>query len=376
MELRLGDKIRELRKRDGRTQENLAEALGVTNQAVSRWEQNFTFSDITLIPSIANYFHITIDELFGYSTDREIKIAKIKAKADCYLNHQGDMTECIAELRDGLKEFPDNPDLSVRLGYALSIQGLQKYSLKMKMENNKLEYDAEYNSDNEYFREAADIFEKFLPEITDADEKTAVITVFTNLCAWMGRDDAARKIAMSCDPMRISREIVLKSVGGNDEKSKHIGEALLELVRLICETMVLGVRYKNELRGTRSALEKMLAAVNLYEEILDDGNCGACHSYLADNYFSCAELAAEAGDIELGVSYFGKAVEHWEKYKSLISTGMFHYTAPLVCDITVDTEKFVPAADEYRKTDLSKVPNPALRQRLSEIPEYAEYFEN
>ena len=38
MQLDLGQKIRELRRRDGRTQEALAEAIGVTSQVVSRWE--------------------------------------------------------------------------------------------------------------------------------------------------------------------------------------------------------------------------------------------------------------------------------------------------------------------------------------------------
>ena len=44
MQLSLGTKIRELRRRDNRTQEALAAAIGVTSQAVSRWEQGVSLS--------------------------------------------------------------------------------------------------------------------------------------------------------------------------------------------------------------------------------------------------------------------------------------------------------------------------------------------
>ena len=66
MKLTLGEKIKELRKRDGRKQEDLANALGITNQAVSRWENDGSYPDMEMIPAIANYFGVTIDELFGY----------------------------------------------------------------------------------------------------------------------------------------------------------------------------------------------------------------------------------------------------------------------------------------------------------------------
>ena len=80
MQLDLGSKIRELRRRDGRTQEALAQALGVTSQAVSRWESGGSYPDMNLIPSIANYFDITIDELFGYTNQREQRIDELAAK--------------------------------------------------------------------------------------------------------------------------------------------------------------------------------------------------------------------------------------------------------------------------------------------------------
>lgn len=58
-------KIAELRKDKGIGQQDLAEVLGVSFQSVSKWENGITMPDITLLPSIAEYFDISVDELLG-----------------------------------------------------------------------------------------------------------------------------------------------------------------------------------------------------------------------------------------------------------------------------------------------------------------------
>ena len=68
MKIKIGEKIRELRKHKDITQEQLAEFLSVTNQAISKWESENGYPDIEYIVPIADYFKVTIDYLFEHST--------------------------------------------------------------------------------------------------------------------------------------------------------------------------------------------------------------------------------------------------------------------------------------------------------------------
>ena len=64
--LKIAENLAFLRRRSGKTQEELAVFLGVTKASVSKWETAQSFPDITLLPRLAAYFDISVDELIGY----------------------------------------------------------------------------------------------------------------------------------------------------------------------------------------------------------------------------------------------------------------------------------------------------------------------
>lgn len=64
MEKTIGKKLHELRKQSGFTQDYVAEKLGVSAQAVSKWENDIACPDIMTLPNIAELYGITVDELF------------------------------------------------------------------------------------------------------------------------------------------------------------------------------------------------------------------------------------------------------------------------------------------------------------------------
>ncbi len=69
MKNQLGNKIKDLRKQQDMTQEQLAEILNVSAQAISKWENGSNMPDITVIPEIADCFGVTIDELMGHKVN-------------------------------------------------------------------------------------------------------------------------------------------------------------------------------------------------------------------------------------------------------------------------------------------------------------------
>lgn len=79
MEKTIGKKLYELRKQTGFTQDYVAERLGVSAQAVSKWENDIACPDIMTLPNIANLYGITIDELFkNEEVQSNVKYEKTK----------------------------------------------------------------------------------------------------------------------------------------------------------------------------------------------------------------------------------------------------------------------------------------------------------
>lgn len=73
MDLNLGSVIKRLRTEQGVTQDALAEYLGISYQAVSKWETGTTLPDITLLPKLAAFFGVRIDELFSVNHEDELE---------------------------------------------------------------------------------------------------------------------------------------------------------------------------------------------------------------------------------------------------------------------------------------------------------------
>ena len=73
MDLNLGTIIKRLRMEQSVTQEELAEYLGISFQAVSKWETGTTLPDITLLPKLAVFFGVRIDELFSVNHEDELE---------------------------------------------------------------------------------------------------------------------------------------------------------------------------------------------------------------------------------------------------------------------------------------------------------------
>lgn len=65
MKLLIGENIKRLRRERDLTQEEVANHLGISFQSISKWERGDGYPDITLLPSLANYFDISVDELIG-----------------------------------------------------------------------------------------------------------------------------------------------------------------------------------------------------------------------------------------------------------------------------------------------------------------------
>lgn len=75
MQHSIGQKINELRKRYKMTQDELAQQMGVSPQAVSKWETDASIPDLPTLIALADFFHVSLDELVREKKRNRIVVA-------------------------------------------------------------------------------------------------------------------------------------------------------------------------------------------------------------------------------------------------------------------------------------------------------------
>ena len=344
MQISLGDKIRELRRRDGRKQEELASALGVTSQAVSRWETDGSYPDLELIPSIANYFGISIDELFGYNNDREKKINELLKhseelhKVDTGEYVVGGIDECIALLRDGLIEFPGNERIMLRLAVVLRDAGYVRHGQYSKWdENGFFTHDIEFHRDNQYWQEAIKLLEALNKTVSGEllyDVRFELLILYD----LMGKYDKAEEIAGSFPVLSVSRQASMTFASGGMKRADNKGRYVMNLLDELANNMITCLQlYEGNFEGM-TAVETVQNAIKIYDLIFTDGNYGRYNSTLSTLYLYLSSLQwRESLTNEAFLSLY-KALEHAKAFHSLSGKTDVYYTAPLLRFTKIDTE--------------------------------------
>jgi len=117
--MNIGNKIKALRKAKGITQEQLAGAIGISFQAVSKWENGIALPDITLVPMLANYFGVSTDELLGFNlAEKEERIEK--AVDEAYKFRESNPQKSRAILEKALNIYPENDILLNNILYVVT----------------------------------------------------------------------------------------------------------------------------------------------------------------------------------------------------------------------------------------------------------------
>lgn len=357
MQINIGQKIKDLRKRDGRKQEDLAKALGVTSQAVSRWEANGCYPDMGMIPAIANYFHITIDELFGYNNDRNNKIKEYSDKANYMLSNDKDMTECIAWLRKGLNEFPAETVLKCQLASALNKQGWQIRGEKP----------------NPYWEEAVSLYEELITE-----EKSCIIPLLS-LYAELEEYEKAEKLAREQPGVDLSREVLLGCIFGAENAKQYQGDAVITLLHELRFVIDVVIANNDELLHSQEGLDILLSLRQLYEKILGK-DCYCFHSDFCFIDMVCVKIAGNIGDYDAALDYFDSAVEQYMEFKQYMLFDSKeklpepkHFETTFLREVNLSGYKVYVCEAEFLEYAIHSLPD-NVKEQIRRNPKYASIF--
>lgn len=353
----LGSKIKELRQRDGRTQEELAGALGVSPQAVSRWETQICYPDMEIIPAIANYFHVSIDLLFGYDNDRAQRIATILETDEKMYKDGTKIDEHIDFLRRALTEFPSDWQIKHRL--AVALLGL---STMMPA------------SGDAALKEAARLCEEALKNCDNARGRYRITGTLVGAYEALRDGESIEKLADESSPVYRSREVILTRSPDPQKRKTYIGNAILVLLHEFSSALLNAYEHGGRATKTEDWLNALSALIGLYEAIFADGDYEIDHADAEMLCLRAAQTASHLGRTDEALAFIDDAFEHHTGLKEHLKTHASKRTSPLIAQSDDPFGQYpIPSADFFR--GCVDCMSDDVAQRIRDNPKYRSVFE-
>ena len=302
----IGATIKKLRRERDMTQEQLAEFLGITANAVSQWECDRTAPDISQLPVLANIFRVSADVLLGIDVEtKDAKIEEIYQKIqELWCTGQREQAEQLC--REGLAQFPDSYVLMEELAHCLSRSGNQA----------KVE-------------ESISLFERIRISANDEGAKNCAVG---NLC-WLymkvGKQETAKQLAESIpSPIYTREECILTTLRGEDWAYELRKQIQLRFNSFIWKLNNLTQAFKDKhpLFTEEERLVLWQKAIDMVKLFYENGDYHYDEQLIIEAHFKRARIFMTQGEQESVLSELEKMhdhITHFDEYCAGMLGGFF-----------------------------------------------------
>ncbi|MDD4125246.1 MAG: helix-turn-helix transcriptional regulator [Eubacteriales bacterium] len=309
----IGEKIKELRRKDDMTQEKLADFLCVTYQTVSKWETGVTSPDLSLIVPLARLFKVTTDELFNFNESIEdIKRAKLKQR---YMDtfKTGDTVMRLIVCEEAVKAYPGD------------MKWLNQYAWAIWCNAFSISDDTAFNTERD---KVIALFKRVIENCENDEIKSNAIIGIVQCLNGKGDHAEAKKYAELYPDTKVSadekKDLLIDCMTG-DERIKKQQQRLLTKAENLIQSII----------GEMSA-EARIAAEKVINALIPDGNYLTFHHELYMIDLAEARSAVCSGDLDKAMLAIQKAREHAIAYDNI--KGEYAFTAPLFDHIKYNTQ--------------------------------------
>ena len=313
--MNIGTKIRELRRARDLTQDELAELLGVSYQAVSKWETGAACPDLSLIAPLARLFNVSADTLLGIDTGDLLR-AEFDAAYENYW--QKDCSKMYETAKRAVAEFP----------------GDYKYLEWLASTEYYIAFDDDYRNggSDEFFRtmleQSRRHYEMVIEGCNDAELRSKSLFGIILDLKYLGRIDEAKQYAMMFpENPGYSRDMMLHLCAEEDERLEVGQRILYTKSRELLDALQSIWKFGGINKYTRAAVELSLT---LIEGLIEDGNYLDFLWNLYQLYIEKAEGFMADGDADGAMECLVLARDYAYRSQQNDVSGRSKYTSTLL----------------------------------------------